>query len=141
MPTYRRDREDGGDRDNRRSGGFGRDRGRGGGFGRDRGRGFGGRDRDFSRERRPLEMHEVTCAKCGKQCEVPFKPTSDKPVYCSDCFKQQDGGRDRGRGSSSGGVSAEQIKQINDKLDKILAALETLEIAEDEDSEDASVEE
>ncbi|MCX6739887.1 MAG: hypothetical protein NTZ49_01505 [Candidatus Parcubacteria bacterium] len=31
-------------------------------------------------------MHEATCAECGKRCEVPFRPTGDKPVYCSDCF-------------------------------------------------------
>lgn len=26
---------------------------------------------------------------CGKIAELPFKPTSDKPVYCADCFKKQ----------------------------------------------------
>ncbi len=42
-------------------------------------------------------MHRATCAKCGKTCEVPFKPTGDKPVYCSDCFKSVRG-EDSGRG-------------------------------------------
>ncbi|MCX6649853.1 MAG: hypothetical protein NTV61_10790 [Candidatus Bathyarchaeota archaeon] len=23
---------------------------------------------------------------CGKVCEVPFKPTAGRPVYCKDCF-------------------------------------------------------
>ncbi|MBR5294970.1 MAG: zinc-binding protein, partial [Clostridia bacterium] len=23
---------------------------------------------------------------CGKEAKVPFQPTSDRPVYCSDCF-------------------------------------------------------
>ncbi|MCK5044891.1 hypothetical protein KAR26_04170 [Candidatus Parcubacteria bacterium] len=41
---------------------------------------FGNRDRE-----RP-QMHEAICADCGKRCEVPFKPTGDKPVYCSQCF-------------------------------------------------------
>ena len=31
---------------------------------------------------------EVTCSDCGNQCTVPFVPRSNKPVYCSDCFRQ-----------------------------------------------------
>ena len=34
----------------------------------------------------PREMHKATCSKCGKECEVPFKPTQGKPVYCKDCY-------------------------------------------------------
>jgi len=44
------------------------------------------------------EDTEVTCADCGNQCTVPFVPRSNKPVYCSDCFRQhkpQDSGNDR----------------------------------------------
>ncbi|MBN2121979.1 hypothetical protein JW721_02895 [Candidatus Micrarchaeota archaeon] len=33
------------------------------------------------------EMHDAVCAKCGKPCKVPFKPTEGRPVYCRDCFK------------------------------------------------------
>ena len=29
---------------------------------------------------------------CGKEAQVPFRPTSGKPVYCSDCFRTQRGG-------------------------------------------------
>lgn len=32
------------------------------------------------------EMHTVTCAQCGKETQVPFKPSGDRPVYCQDCF-------------------------------------------------------
>ncbi|MDR7867044.1 MAG: zinc-ribbon domain containing protein [Sporomusaceae bacterium] len=32
------------------------------------------------------EMHDVTCAACGVQTQVPFRPSSDRPVYCRDCF-------------------------------------------------------
>lgn len=72
----------GGDRGGR--GGFGgRDKGRGG-FGGDRGRGgFGGRDGA------PKSMHKATCAECGKVCEVPFRPTGEKPVFCSTCFAER----------------------------------------------------
>jgi CxxC-x17-CxxC domain-containing protein len=38
------------------------------------------------------EMHKAICADCGKACEVPFKPSGDKPVFCSDCFGKKDGG-------------------------------------------------
>lgn len=119
-------------------GGFGG--GRGGGFG-GRGGGRGGfRDRD---SRGPVEMHDATCAKCGKECQVPFRPTGDKPVYCSACFEQNNPREGRSSGSGSG-ISQDQFKQLNDKLDKILSVLEQIEIVddsedeleEDEDSED-----
>ena len=45
------------------------------GSGRGRG-GFGG----------PREMHDAVCSECKQQCQVPFKPTEGKPVYCRDCF-------------------------------------------------------
>jgi CxxC-x17-CxxC domain-containing protein len=34
------------------------------------------------------QMFPATCAQCGKATEVPFQPRGDKPVYCSDCFRQ-----------------------------------------------------
>jgi CxxC-x17-CxxC domain-containing protein len=34
------------------------------------------------------EMHKATCSDCGKECEVPFKPSGDKPVRCQDCFRK-----------------------------------------------------
>jgi CxxC-x17-CxxC domain-containing protein len=39
-----------------------------------------------SQRRGPRQMFPVTCAGCGVETEVPFKPTGDRPVYCSDCF-------------------------------------------------------
>jgi CxxC-x17-CxxC domain-containing protein len=35
----------------------------------------------------PRQMFDVTCAKCGKATQVPFKPRGDRPVYCNDCFR------------------------------------------------------
>jgi CxxC-x17-CxxC domain-containing protein len=40
-------------------------------------------------DRGPREMFSATCSSCGKEAQVPFRPTSGKPVYCSDCFKTQ----------------------------------------------------
>ena len=34
----------------------------------------------------PREMHPAVCASCGKDCEVPFQPKGDRPVYCNECF-------------------------------------------------------
>lgn len=59
----------------RRSGGQRRFGGGGGG------RRFGG----------PREMHKITCAECGKEAEVPFKPSGDRPVYCKECFLKKKG--------------------------------------------------
>jgi len=48
-------------------------------------RGFGGGRNNSFQQR---EMHDVTCAACGAQTQVPFRPSSDRPVYCRDCFSQ-----------------------------------------------------
>ena len=37
----------------------------------------------------PREMHTVVCSSCGKETEVPFRPTAGKPVYCRECFAEQ----------------------------------------------------
>ena len=37
-------------------------------------------------DRGSREMHKSVCADCGKECEVPFQPTGDRPVYCSECW-------------------------------------------------------
>ena len=37
--------------------------------------------------RGPREMFDAVCARCGKDTQVPFKPTGARPVYCSDCFR------------------------------------------------------
>lgn len=53
---------------------FNRGGNRGGGF--NRGGNFGG----------PREMHKATCSSCGAECEVPFKPTEGREVYCKECY-------------------------------------------------------
>ncbi len=77
------------------------------------------RDDDRRDFRKPeLEMHTAICDKCGKKCEVPFKPRGSKPVYCSDCFR---------KGESFESKSPDQHNKdfdiINEKLDRILEAL------------------
>ena len=58
-------------------------------------------------DRGPRQMYAATCDACGKETEVPFQPTSGKPVYCSDCFRERrasSGGY--GGGSRSGGYGS-----------------------------------
>jgi CxxC-x17-CxxC domain-containing protein len=54
--------------------------------------GGGGGGGGYGRDRGPREMFSATCSSCGKEAQVPFRPTSGKPVYCSDCFRSQRGG-------------------------------------------------
>ena len=70
----------------------------------------------FSRNTRDVEMTKVICSSCGVECEVPFKPTSSKPVFCSDCFKKKEK-------SGSGKTSDRDLDVINEKLNKIMKAL------------------
>jgi CxxC-x17-CxxC domain-containing protein len=37
----------------------------------------------------PREMFSATCSSCGREAQVPFRPSGAKPVYCSDCFSSQ----------------------------------------------------
>lgn len=77
-----------------------------------------GRSRDSGRfKRKSPDMHEAICDKCKKKCEVPFKPTGDKPVYCSECFNKNEK-------SGSSGISSNQLEELNKKLDKIISLLE-----------------
>jgi len=104
-------------------------------------------------------LYDAVCDECGKNCKVPFKPSGNKPVYCSECFekkggrdgnRQRDrqdssrrnfGGRDSGRSSQSytGDRSISQLTEkigvLNTKLDKIINLLSSavekkLELAE-----------
>lgn len=129
-------------RNDRSGGGSGGNRygGRAGGGGRS----FGG-GRDFDRQ-----MYSATCAKCGNECKVPFKPTGERPVYCSNCFESMRGSDDAGRGgrrdsgrpsfddrrprdrdertaqppAQNNGKIIEMLNSLHLKMDKILATLE-----------------
>jgi CxxC-x17-CxxC domain-containing protein len=52
-----------------------------------------GRDRPMQRSggfsSGPREMHKATCSECGKECEVPFKPTDGRQVFCRECFAKK----------------------------------------------------
>lgn len=117
-------------------------------------RSFGG-GRSFGEgNRKPATLHRATCAQCGVSCEVPFRPTGERPVLCKDCFKRNGDsfpkpsrsfdepkrfGSDRSERSDRSESYAskgpdqtqKQLNAINAKLDKILEMLG--EIEEDEE--------
>lgn len=105
-----------------------------------------GSDRGFDRDR---QMHSAKCGDCGKTCEVPFRPTGERPVYCNDCF----GGKSDDRGAAFGKRDSaprsyekpayskpsyapsaapdasiselkRQIEMVNTKLDKLIQSME-----------------
>ena len=86
-------------------------------------------------------MFNAVCATCGKRCEVPFRPSGDRPVYCKECFRAKQegapGAPSRAKGSPafssspqprpSGGQGASlaaELRAINAKLDRVLRAVE-----------------
>ncbi len=39
--------------------------------------------------RESREMHKAICSDCGQECEVPFRPDPNRPVYCRDCWSKR----------------------------------------------------
>jgi len=127
-------------RDDNRGGGFRGGFGRGGGHG-----GFSGGRSSFGGghggDRGNREMFDATCSNCGKSCQVPFRPTNGKPVYCSDCFEKMGGRSDRpsndrprydDRSHASQLQGGPDLSAINAKLDKILAILAPAPVIKEE---------
>lgn len=72
------------------------------------GGGGGGNGSNF-RER---TLHKAICADCNKECEVPFRPTGDRPVYCKECFsKRKSGGSAFIKEKTENPVSIEKKRQ------------------------------
>lgn len=70
------------------------------------------------------EMFTAVCADCGSNCQVPFRPTNGKPVFCSNCFGEKKGAGNReDRPSNSQPQNDKQLELLNSKLDKIIALL------------------
>lgn len=125
-----------------RGGGF---RGGNGGGGRPS---FGGGNRGG--DRGPVTMHKAVCDECHKSCEVPFRPSGDKPIYCNECFGSKRGNEaprrefnndraprrefnDRPTPSFSkpapapmGNDMSKQLSEMNSKLDRLINSIEKL---------------
>jgi CxxC-x17-CxxC domain-containing protein len=110
-------------------------------YNRDRGNRPGGGNRNFGRPRFTndrQEMYSATCANCGKQCEVPFRPTGNKPVLCRECFQNNRGSdlrrperssfdrpRFNNEDRSRTNDYTAQFESLNAKMDKILDLLQS----------------
>ncbi len=71
----------------------------------------------FGQDRQMFDV-DLSCAKCGTHIsQLPFQPSGDRPVYCSDCNRQyrQTNTRDNnGGGYNRGGARPpRQMYQVN----------------------------
>jgi len=78
------------------------------------------RGRSNRSDRGSVTMYDAVCDECGKDCKVPFRPSGEKPIYCSSCFEKR-GNSHEGSGSKSN----LQLDEVNEKLDRILKLLES----------------
>jgi len=44
---------------------------------------------NHQQNRKERVMYQAVCAQCQNTCEVPFRPTGDRPVYCKECFSSR----------------------------------------------------
>jgi len=65
------------------------------------GGGGGGGGGSYGRSEK--QMYPATCSNCGRDTEVPFMPTSGRPVLCRDCFNAAKGTGGGGGGYGGGG--------------------------------------
>ena len=70
------------------------------------------------------------CDKCGVSCQVPFRPTGEKPVYCQACFGHGGDARVKhaapnpnANSNANANQLMDQFKILNGKLDTILKAI------------------
>jgi CxxC-x17-CxxC domain-containing protein len=72
-----------------------------------------------------FELFQAICDKCGRECDVPFKPTGNKPIYCRTCFRSGDVAQSSTPRfeTNSQQISRDEIAQLHRKLDKIMKAL------------------
>ncbi len=61
------------------------------------------------------KMHSAVCVTCNKKCEVPFRPTGNKPIYCSSCFEKE--------GVSSINIRNKDNKDNNKEAKRMFSAI------------------
>ena len=68
-----------------------------------------GKPHGRAHERRERMLHKAVCADCQKDCEIPFKPTGERPVYCKECFSKRKSGNSF-KGNSGNRPASEPAK-------------------------------
>jgi CxxC-x17-CxxC domain-containing protein len=82
------------------------------------------------RHDRSRQLYKVTCDECGKECQVPFRPTAGKPIYCDDCFGKKKGMKSN---YSTNEITEKykkmenQMNLMHTKLDQILNFLQPVD--------------
>src|SRR3989344_6145299 len=94
------------------------------------------------------QMFQAVCSECKKDCEVPFRPSSDKPVYCKECFSKKRGGGNQSNSSRGDRPNFQphhpprpdhkpmpphddtrrQLAEMNSKLDRLIGAIEKMSV-------------
>gem|GEM_PF-764810 len=94
-----------------------------------------GDNRGFDRGAK--QMHSAECATCGDVCEVPFRPTGTRPIYCNNCFGKGDAPRPTRSDAPSRGPSREftprpdqafndlkaELRGVNEKLERLITLM------------------
>jgi CxxC-x17-CxxC domain-containing protein len=68
------------------------------------------------------EMFPAICDNCGNDCEVPFRPSGNKPVLCSNCFRKENNSSSErrpsfnSRGSDYNNRSSVSREPVREKL-------------------------
>jgi CxxC-x17-CxxC domain-containing protein len=151
--------------ENSKKGGFGKG-GNGGGFRKPGGfndrktfarPSFGGDRSDFKKKpwdsrggksfnNDDRQMFSATCSECGKSCQVPFMPSSGKPVFCDECFSKARNNdapmrnnsssnyNDRAPRAAAPSVNTEaltrQMEAISTKLDTLIGLMSVKAVSE-----------
>jgi len=68
----------------------------------------------FGTDRQMFDV-DLSCAKCGAHIsQLPFQPSGDRPVYCSDCNRAfRDSNRDSRGGGFSRSTGPRQMYSVN----------------------------
>lgn len=91
------------------------------------------------------QLFEAICANCGNTCQIPFRPSPGRDVFCSRCFEKKEGSdsrrperrafdrpsfqhNDSQRTTDTSNYKA-QFESLNVKMDKILRLLTPTPIA------------
>lgn len=86
---------------------------------------------DFSGDR---QMFDAICSGCGKACQVPFRPSAGKEVFCDNCFGKVKGDDSFARNDSRGDFSrpqggqnidavVRQLQVVASKLDQLIGIM------------------
>ncbi|MEM4357944.1 MAG: CxxC-x17-CxxC domain-containing protein [Candidatus Pacearchaeota archaeon] len=84
------------------------------------------RRKGFRRNFGPRQMYKITCSKCNKPGEVPFKPREGMRVLCKQCFFEERGIKPR---------EEKQTKEAKTETEEVEEAEETEESLEEDESE------